>query len=53
MILLKDSLRGWARLDELRFERGIVAIKKMHKGGHDHHSVNILTGGQLVELPGH
>jgi hypothetical protein len=48
------DIMGAQSLDELRdvFERGIVAIKKMHEGGMAHgdlHSENILTGGGVVD----
>jgi hypothetical protein len=51
---LWKEMMGAQSMDELRdaFERGIVAIKKMHEGGMAHgdlHSANILTGGQVVD----
>jgi hypothetical protein len=52
---LEKAFADAKSLDELRdiFERGIIAIKKMHQGGVTHgdaHPGNILTGGHLVDF---
>jgi hypothetical protein len=52
---LKEAFIDARSLHQLRdiFERGIIAIKKMHQGGVAHgdaHTGNILTGGQMVDF---